>query len=212
MQLSAAKGEPDRTKCPRLIESVLQSWLAAKVVGIIRRELRVLSMGRLSIHEKLILTQDSIILVHGLRGHPYETWASSKIAGDERVVGTSNFHQKIKSHFKPSSESNSTQKGASSRQEEAVFWPQDYLVKDVSQARVWTYGYNADVIGGLFQANNKNSVSGHGRDLAVRLERDVENEVIQPVAKRRKTRINGTTIRTRSYSWPTALAASLSKT
>ncbi|MCJ1277745.1 hypothetical protein MMC21_005559 [Puttea exsequens] len=57
-----------------------------------------------------------------------------------------------------------------------VFWPKEYLAEDVSQARVWTYGYNADVIGGLFQANNKNSISGHGRDLRVRLERDIDNE------------------------------------
>jgi hypothetical protein len=41
---------------------------------------------------------------------------------------------------------------------------------------VWTYGYNADVIG-VFQANNKNSVSQHGRDLAVKLEREIENGV-----------------------------------
>jgi hypothetical protein len=44
---------------------------------------------------------------------------------------------------------------------------------------VWTYGYNADVIGGLFQfqANNKNSISQHGRDLSVRLEREINNGV-----------------------------------
>ena len=65
---------------------------------------------------------------------------------------------------------------ANPRQEQ-VFWPRDYLVADVSQARVWTYGYNADVVSGLFQANNKNSVSGHGRDLRVRLEREIDNEV-----------------------------------
>ncbi|KAK3326590.1 hypothetical protein B0H66DRAFT_165615 [Apodospora peruviana] len=37
-----------------------------------------------------------------------------------------------------------------------VFWPRDYLVPDIPEARVWTYGYNADVIGGMFQASNKN--------------------------------------------------------
>src|SRR3989440_9572847 len=37
-----------------------------------------------------------------------------------------------------------------------VFWPEQYLVSDIASARVWTYGYNADVIGGLFQSNNKN--------------------------------------------------------
>lgn len=32
-------------------------------------------------------------------------------------------------------------------------------------------------MGGFFQANNKNSVSQHGRDFVVRLEREIENEV-----------------------------------
>jgi hypothetical protein len=51
-------------------------------------------------------------------------------------------------------------------------------VPEIPQARVWTYGYNADVIGGLFQANNKNSISQHGQDLEVRLEREIENDVL----------------------------------
>ncbi len=58
-----------------------------------------------------------------------------------------------------------------------VFWPEEYLALDIPQAQVWTYGYNADVIGGLFQANNKNSISQHGRDLSVKLEREIDNGV-----------------------------------
>ncbi|MCJ1381674.1 hypothetical protein MMC17_004785 [Xylographa soralifera] len=120
----------------------------------------------------------NIILVHGLRGHPYKTWASSKGAGDERAASSSSWRLRIKSHLKPTTspaEDNSTQEGASSRQQE-VFWPKDYLANDIREARVWIYGYNVDVIGGLFQANNKNSVSGHGRDLKARLEREISNE------------------------------------
>ena len=64
-----------------------------------------------------------------------------------------------------------------------MFWPQDYLAKDILKAKVWTYEYSADVMGGLFQAKNENNVSQHDRDLAVRVERDVENEAIQPVLK-----------------------------
>jgi hypothetical protein len=59
-----------------------------------------------------------------------------------------------------------------------VFWPEDFLAQDLSQARIWTYGYNTDVVGGVLQANNKNSVSQHGRDLSVRFERDIKNEVL----------------------------------
>jgi len=58
-----------------------------------------------------------------------------------------------------------------------LFWPDEYLTQDISEARVWTYGYNADAIGGLFEANNKNSVSQHGRDFAARFEREIQNEV-----------------------------------
>ena len=39
-----------------------------------------------------------------------------------------------------------------------IFVPEKYLVADLPQARILTYGYNADVIRGLFQANNLNSV------------------------------------------------------
>jgi hypothetical protein len=58
-----------------------------------------------------------------------------------------------------------------------LFWPDEYLTQDIPEARVWTYGYNADAVGGLFQANNKNSVSQHGRDFVVRVEREIHNEV-----------------------------------
>lgn len=142
--------------------------------------------GESLISKSLILTYDSIILVHGLRGHPYNTWASSKKAGNAPAAGSSGWRQKFKSRLKPTtppSESSST------RQHE-VFWPQDYLAKDISKARVWTYGCNADVIGGLFQANNQSSVSVHGRDLEVRFEREIENKVIHPGPKGQNLRVD----------------------
>lgn len=57
------------------------------------------------------------------------------------------------------------------------FWPHEFLTEDIPEAQVWTYGYNADVIEGLFRANTKNSVSQHGRDLAAKLEREIDNAV-----------------------------------
>ncbi len=134
----------------------------------------------------LILTHDSIILVHGLRGHPYNTWASNKKAGNEHTAGSSSWRQKFKSPFKsttPPVERNNT------RQQD-VFWPQDYLAKDIPDARVWTYGYNADVFGGLFQANSQSSVSVHGRDLELRFERDIENKVTQFCSMVKRPRVD----------------------
>ena len=57
-----------------------------------------------------------------------------------------------------------------------VFWPQELLAKEMPDTAIWTYGYNADVIG-IFEANNQNNVSQHGRGLAAALERDIDNEV-----------------------------------
>lgn len=61
--------------------------------------------------------------------------------------------------------------------DQRIFWIEDFLPEDLPNARILTYGYNAGVIGGLFQANNKNSISQHGRDPKAKLERDLENEV-----------------------------------
>lgn len=128
-----------------------------------------------------MLTRDSIIFVHGLRGHPRETWTSRYKPENQNMVGASKRRQHLRSLFRsssphPESDNSSLQKGMATQQEQ-VFWPQDYLAEDIAQARVWTYGYNADVIGGLFRANGKDSVSQHGRNLAVRLEREVDNKV-----------------------------------
>ena len=64
------------------------------------------------------------------------------------------------------------------------YWPYELLPTDIPDARIWTYGYNADVIDGVFRANNENSVSQHGRDLKEKLGREVE-EVGLPTAHAR---------------------------
>lgn len=88
-------------------------------------------------------------------------------------------HKGLKSLFKRKMASTEEQAPGSSSSRPQVFWPEQYLASDIPQASVWTYGYDADIIRGLFQAHSKNSVSQHGRDLAVRLEREIEDEVRQ---------------------------------
>ncbi|KAJ8058483.1 hypothetical protein OCU04_012671 [Sclerotinia nivalis] len=129
----------------------------------------------------------NIIFIHGLRGHPRYTWESSRKVSNTDINSASAASNKSKSlkslnsfnslfkskSSKPSGSSTTSQSLSDIRK---VFWLQDYVVEDIHEARVWTYGYNADVIGGLFQANNQNSVLQHGRDLAVKIEREIENE------------------------------------
>ena len=124
----------------------------------------------------LLLTYNSIIFVHGLRGHPYKTWTSNHNGGAKDRSRLRN----VRSFFRSSSPrtGGGSAHNSTSTQQEKIFWPQDLLTADVPQARVWTYGYDADVIGGLFRASGKDSVSQHGRNLVVRLEREIENQVI----------------------------------
>ena len=90
-----------------------------------------------------MLTLGSIILVHGLRGHLLKTWACSKAASvehtlDKRAIGSSTLRQKVKSHFRfrvTPSEDNSIKEERSSRPQ-SMFWPQDYLAKDILKAKV----------------------------------------------------------------------------
>jgi len=123
------------------------------------------------------LTQYSIIFVHGLRGHPRYTWEHSRDVGSEDAGVATPSKRKIFKSFKSKPSTSTVDNRTSEEHSGKLFWPDEYLTQDIPEARVWTYGYNADAIGGLFQANNKNSVSQHGRDFAVKIEREIENEV-----------------------------------
>ena len=98
----------------------------------------------------------------------------------EDTGATTSSKRNIFKHFKTkwststADNDNRTNKDRSAK----LFWPDEYLTQDIPEARVWTYGYNADVIGGLFEKNNKNSVSQHGKDFVVKIEREIENEVV----------------------------------
>ncbi|KAH6624140.1 hypothetical protein B0J18DRAFT_169077 [Chaetomium sp. MPI-SDFR-AT-0129] len=133
----------------------------------------------------------NIIFVHGLRGHPQHTWEDNRDRGGvdrgNKDAGTATPRKRdilaalLKSKPSSSASTSTTTPIAdnvtSEERPNKLFWPDEYLTQDIPEARVWTYGYNADAIGGLFEANNKNSVSQHGQDFAVRVEREIGNQV-----------------------------------
>lgn len=122
------------------------------------------------------LTLYSIVFIHGLLGHPRKTWEAAATPSKRGNDATKSRSSQKSSIFQRQSDK-SPKSGTGSSSSSTVFWPEEYLVPDIPQACVWTYGYDADVVGGLFQAKNKNSVSQHGRDLAAGLERDIRNKV-----------------------------------
>ncbi|KFY17491.1 hypothetical protein V492_00633, partial [Pseudogymnoascus sp. VKM F-4246] len=120
-----------------------------------------------------VLTASSIIFVHGLKGDPRRTWSHPQptLTTGRNEETDARTDKNIKTFFglKKSKKETDDKRQTSTPPPSDIFWPEEYLAPDLPQARIWTYGYNADVIGGLFQANNQNSVSQHGRDFAVSL-------------------------------------------
>ncbi|KFY83570.1 hypothetical protein V498_07969, partial [Pseudogymnoascus sp. VKM F-4517 (FW-2822)] len=112
----------------------------------------------------------NVIFIHGLRGHPRGTWShirsTSTTSRIEDTDTRTDKHKNIKTFFglKKSKKETDDKRQTSTSLPSDIFWLEEYLAPDLPQARIWTYGYNTDVIGGLFQANNQNSVSQHGRD------------------------------------------------
>ncbi|CAH0005086.1 unnamed protein product [Clonostachys byssicola] len=131
---------------------------------------------------KVLLTVPSIIFIHGLRGHPQNTWGRGSDEGrDTERDPPPKPTSRLKTFFKRDKSrlrSDRSSPGPSSPQPRP-FWPHEFMPHDIPEAMVWTYGYNSQVISGLFTPNNENSVFQHGRDLAGRFEREINNEAIR---------------------------------
>jgi hypothetical protein len=129
----------------------------------------------------------SLVFVHGLRGHPRKTWESSHTVEKDskhekkergKLLSILSFRStKSRSRSRDRAEKETSEAGDSTSKGRKVFWPADLLPAVIPNSRILTYGYNADVVGGFFQANNKNSILQHGNDLMVKLERALNNNV-----------------------------------
>jgi hypothetical protein len=61
-----------------------------------------------------------------------------------------------------------------------VYWPRDLLPSEIPEAKILTYGYDADVIGTVRgdHVNMKtNNFTAHGQDLLVKLQREISHQV-----------------------------------
>ncbi|CAG9954248.1 unnamed protein product [Clonostachys rosea f. rosea IK726] len=130
-------------------------------------------------YPRVLLTCPSIIFIHGLRGHPQNTWGRGSDEGrDTEREPTPEPTSRLKTFFKRDKSrlrSDRSSPGPSNPQPRP-FWPHEFIPHDIPEAIVWTYGYNSEVISGVFTPNNENSVFQHGRDLAGRFEREIKNE------------------------------------
>ncbi len=107
------------------------------------------------------LTFESIVFVHGLLGDRYRTWTAKN--------GT--WRPSLFSRLKSTAGRRKSDPASHERDSvpKSVFWPRDLLSQSIPNARIITYGYNADVSTFLSKSAD-NSIFNIAQDLVTRLE------------------------------------------
>ena len=130
----------------------------------------------------------SIVFIHGLLGDPRCTW-EKKFPPDKIAQRASKRPQKKSRVFlfwnrksgKHDKQREATAALVSETEEDAssdlksIFWPEKLLPRDIPNARIITYGYNAGVIGGLLKGPDMSNVSQHANDLMISLKSELRN-------------------------------------
>lgn len=138
----------------------------------------------------------SIVIVHGLQGHPFKTWASTKspkvTSSDQsspEVSRNSNRSSSIVRRFVSKAAAQSSAKLAADfpqtepnhvepptengvNRPATVFWPADLAPRECPKSRILVYGYDTKVSKYMTGPTNKNHVLSHGKDLVFALSRE----------------------------------------
>jgi hypothetical protein len=81
-------------------------------------------------------------------------------------------------HLVNSNTSPDLHENASKPKPNKVYWPRDLLPLEIPEAKILTYGYDADVIGAMSGGYVKmNNFTTHGQDLLVKLQREILDQV-----------------------------------
>ena len=114
----------------------------------------------------------SIVLVHGLQGHPRHTWTWDPLSNSplncasiEGAPSKSPF-----SFLSPKRDKQSRSARVSKHTERHVlYWPYQLLHEDFPRARILTWGYNSVVSNFFHGSANKNHLFAHSRDFLLDL-------------------------------------------
>jgi len=133
----------------------------------------------------------SIVIVHGFQGHPYKTWASTKVMKIGSLPSdpqSAKVDRKAKDGVKRSMVSRLNRTSSEKKATEStggstpnVFWPADLLPQQCPNARILVYGYESKVSKYMRGATNKNSIFSHAKDFLFALGRERATSVDRPL-------------------------------
>jgi len=102
----------------------------------------------------------SIVFVHGLGGHPKDTWSTA----NPKAEAKGGFFSLLKHQ----SDAGSSSSPADLAGDGTVFWPSDLLPQTIKNARIMTYGYDSDPLV-VWSAVNRTNVFQHAKDFLIAL-------------------------------------------
>lgn len=115
------------------------------------------------VHHPLIMY--SVVFVHGLQGHPRDTWAWDRPAQLAPRVpgGTAGHSHLLKKIF--SRRQRTGLEGTHKPEVDGVYWPLDFLAKDCVNSRILTWGYESKVSNFFGGAANQSNIRAHAQNL-----------------------------------------------
>ena len=139
-----------------------------------------------------VLSIISIVLVHGLQGNPWRTWAykASEVLHRGSTLESASGTQKkskrkgfratvakltgVRSSTLPRQEAyreNDAEDSEAGAEDEVTYWPKDLLPADCPNARILVWGYDSVVTKG-YAPFNKSNMFAHAKDLLYSLDRE----------------------------------------
>ncbi|KAH6641057.1 hypothetical protein F5144DRAFT_599720 [Chaetomium tenue] len=110
-----------------------------------------------------------LVFVHGLQGHPEETWMYGKKEKEAKPTKPKSRLSKVFTR-KRHAEDRFDEPACSVAGTPPVFWPLELLAKDFSNARVLTYGYDSRISNFFKGPANQSGIVAHGIALMRALE------------------------------------------
>ena len=115
----------------------------------------------------------SIVFIHGLQGHPRDTWTARSTA-DVKEPGFSVLgllFRVLLWLFYPMSSCKQASFSRDASQKRPTYWPEDLLPNECEKARIMTFGYDSDVTKFFGGSANQNTFYQHAKALLFALDR-----------------------------------------
>jgi hypothetical protein len=113
--------------------------------------------------------EGDIVIVHGLQGHPWKTWACKNSTGGDSSSGVKAQNPGLPTRVGSFNDSQNKVLSDTSAEQgvlrSSTYWPSDLLARDYPHYRILTYGYDSHVSHFLSGAVHQGNIATIARDL-----------------------------------------------